>query len=148
MRARLPIISARITMKCLLPLRIIWTGWNSSYGTVTFQWDRVKYSNIPESLSLDDQTIDDADELHLGAEYVFLDSTPVVAVRFGTWYDPDHQMRPIIDDPWLDALTVNGDDEFHFTAGLGVALERSQFDIAVDLSERVDTVAVSAIFNF
>ena len=116
--------------------------------TVSFQWDRVRYSNIPDSLGLDDQTIDDANELHLGAEYVFLDSTPIVALRFGTWYEPDHQMRPIIDDPWLEALTVNGDDEFHYTAGFGLALERSQFDLAVDISDRVDTVSLSAIFNF
>lgn len=116
--------------------------------TVSFQWDRVKYSNIPDSLELDDQTIDDADELHLGAEYVFLDSTPILAVRFGAWYDPDHQMRPIIDDPWLDALTLNGEDEIHYTAGLGLVMERSQFDLAVDISGRVDTVSLSAIFNF
>ena len=116
--------------------------------TVSFQWDRVIYSNIPESLSLDDQTIDDADELHIGAEYVFLDSTPVIALRLGAWYDPDHQMRPTIDDPWLDALTLNGDDEIHYTAGLGLATKRAQFDLAVDLSNRVDTVSVSAIFNF
>ncbi len=116
--------------------------------TVSFQWDRVLYSNIPESLRLDDQTIDDADELHLGAEYVFLDSTPIIALRFGTWYEPDHQMRPIIDDPWLAAMTLNGEDEFHYTAGLGLVLERSHFDLAVDISDRVDTVSLSAIFNF
>ena len=116
--------------------------------TVSFQWDRVLYSSIPNSLRLDDQTIDDANELHLGAEYVFLDSTPIVALRFGTWYEPDHQMRPIIDDPWLEALTVDGDDEFHYSAGLGLAMERYQFDVAVDISDRVDTVSLSAIFNF
>jgi hypothetical protein len=97
---------------------------------------------------LDDQTIDDADELHLGAEYAFLDSTPIVALRLGAWYEPDHQMRPIIDDPWLEAMTVNGDDELHFAAGLGLAMERYQFDLAVDFSDRLDTVSLSAIFNF
>lgn len=116
--------------------------------TMSFQWDRVLYSNIPDSLRLDDQTIDDADELHLGAEYVFLDSTPIIALRLGTWYEPDHQMRPIIDDPWLEAMTVDGDDEFHFSAGLGLAMERYQFDVAVDFSDRLDTVSLSAIFNF
>ncbi|MDH3351645.1 MAG: outer membrane protein transport protein [Gammaproteobacteria bacterium] len=116
--------------------------------TLSFQWDRVQYSNIPDSLRLDDQTIDDADELHLGGEYVFLDSTPIIALRFGTWYEPDHQMRPIIDDPWLEALTVDGDNEIHYTAGFGLAMERSQFDLAVDISDRVDTVSLSAIFNF
>jgi len=116
--------------------------------TASFQWDRVLYSSIPDSLMLDDQTIDDADELHLGAEYAFLDSTPIVALRLGAWYEPDHQMRPIIDDPWLEAMTVNGDDELHFAAGLGLAMERYQFDLAVDFSDRLDTVSLSAIFNF
>jgi long-subunit fatty acid transport protein len=116
--------------------------------TVSFQWDRVLYSNIPDSLRLDDQTIDDADELHLGAEYVFLDSTPIIALRLGTWYEPDHQMRPTIDDPWLEAMTVEGDDEFHFAAGLGLAMERYQFDLAMDFSDRLDTVSLSAVFNF
>ncbi len=116
--------------------------------TVSCQWDRVEYSDIPESLGINDQTIDDANELHLGAEYVFLDSTPIIALRFGTWYEPDHQMRPIVDDPWLAALTVDGDDEFHFAAGLGVAMERFQFDLAADLSDRLNTVSLSAILNF
>jgi long-subunit fatty acid transport protein len=116
--------------------------------TVSFQWDRVLYSNIPDSLRLDDLTIDDADELHLGAEFVFIDSTPIIALRLGTWYEPDHQMRPIIDDPWLAAMMVDGDDEFHFAAGLGLAMERYQFDFAVDFSDRLDTVSLSAIFNF
>ena len=75
-------------------------------------------------------------------------STPRRSSRFGVWYEPDHQMRPIIDDPWLDALTVDGDDEFHFAAGLGVAVQRFQFDIAVDTSDRLDTLSLSAIFNF
>ena len=116
--------------------------------TLSFQWDRVRYSNIPDSLGIDDQTIDDANELHVGAEYVFLDSTPIIALRFGAWYEPDHQMRPIIDDPWLEAMTVDGEDEFHYAAGFGLALERSQFDLAVDFSNRVDAVSLSAIFNF
>lgn len=116
--------------------------------TLSFQWDRVFYSSIPESLQLDDQTIDDANELHIGAEYVFIDSTPVIALRLGAWFEPDHQMRPIIDDPWLEALTVNGDDEFHYAAGLGVAMQRFQFDFAVDASDRLDTLSLSAIFNF
>ena len=116
--------------------------------TVSFQWDRVLYSSIPESLLLDDQTIGDADQLHLGAEYVFLNSTPVVALRLGTWYEPDHQMRATIDDPWLEAMTVDGEDEFHFAAGLGFATNRYQFDLAADVSDRVDAVSLSAIFSF
>jgi hypothetical protein len=116
--------------------------------TVSFQWDRVEYSSIPASLNLDDQTIDDADELHLGAEYVFLGSTPIIAVRLGTWLEPDHQMRATSDEPFIRALMPRGEDEMHYAAGLGVAMERFQIDLAVDFAVHVDTVSLSAIYNF
>jgi hypothetical protein len=116
--------------------------------TVSFQWDRVEYSDIPRSLSLDDQTMDDADELHLGAEYVFLGTTPIIALRLGTWLEPYHQMYATIDDPFMRALLPGGDDDVHFSAGLGLAMQRFQIDFAVDFADRVDTVALSAIYNF
>jgi hypothetical protein len=115
---------------------------------VSFQWDRVEYSSIPTSIGLDDQTIDDADELHLGAEYVFLGSTPIIAVRLGTWLDPDHQMRATSDDPLTRALLRGGEDEWHFTAGLGIALQNFQIDLGFDFSDRVDSVSLSAIYSF
>jgi len=116
--------------------------------TVTFQWDHIEYSNIADSLRLDDQSIDDIDELHLGAEYVFLRSTPIIAVRLGAWLEPDHQPRATIDDPLLRALLPLGDDEIHYAAGLGVAMQRFQIDLAVDFADRVDTVSLSAIYRF
>jgi len=116
--------------------------------TVSFQWDRVEYSDIPASLNLDDQTIDDANELHLGAEYVFLGSTPIIALRLGAWLEPDHQMRATSDDPFLRALMPRREDEMHYAAGLGVAMERFQIDLAADFSDGVDTVSLSAIYNF
>lgn len=116
--------------------------------TVTFQWDRVEYSNIANSLELDDQTIDDIDELHLGAEYVFLGSTPIIALRLGTWWEPDHQPRATIDDPLLRAILPPGEDEMHYAVGLGVAMQGFQIDLGVDFADRVDTVSLSAIYSF
>jgi len=116
--------------------------------TLSFQWDRVNYSSIPESIGLDDQTIDDADELHFGAEYVFLDSTPIFAVRLGTWYEPDHQMYATVDDLFTRALLPRGEDEWHYSAGFGIAMQRFQIDIAADFAQRVDTLSLSAIYNF
>jgi len=116
--------------------------------TLSFQWDRVGYSDIPASLGLDDQTIDDADELHLGAEYVFLRATSIVAVRLGTWLEPDHQMHATVDEPLTRALLPRRGDEMHYAAGLGVAMERFQIDLAVDFADRGDTLSISAIFNF
>jgi hypothetical protein len=115
---------------------------------VSFQWNRVEYSDIPASLGVDDQTVDDADELHLGAEYVFLGSTPIIAVRLGAWLEPDHQMRATTDESYLRALLPRGKDEVHYAAGLGMALQRLQVDLAVDVGERVDTASLSVIYSF
>lgn len=120
----------------------------SGHLTISFQWDHIEYSSISTSLELDDQTIDDTDTLHLGAEYVFLDSTPVVALRLGTWLEPDHQIRATNDDLFLRALLPPGDDDVHVSAGLGLATKRFQIDLAVDFADRVDTLALSAIYNF
>jgi hypothetical protein len=116
--------------------------------TLTFQWDRIEYSSIVESLRLDDRALDDADELHLGGEYVFLRSTPVIALRIGAWLDPDHQIRAITDDPLLRALLPRGDDQMHYTAGFGVALSGFQLDLGVDFADQVDTVSLSAVYSF
>lgn len=116
--------------------------------TLSFQWDRVRYSSIPRSMELDDQTIDDADELHFGAEYVFLDASPVIALRFGTWLDPDHQMHATVDDPYMQAMLPRGDDEWHYTVGAGLATDRFQVDLAADLADNVNTISLSAIYNF
>jgi long-chain fatty acid transport protein len=116
--------------------------------TLSFQWDRIEYSSIPQSIGLDDQTIDDADELHFGAEYVFLESSPVIAVRLGAWLDPDHQMYATVDDPYMLAVLPQGDDEWHYTGGVGLATRRFQVDLAADLSDRVNTISLSAIYNF
>ncbi len=116
--------------------------------TLSFQWDRIEYSSLPQSIELDDQTIDDADELHFGAEYVFLESSPVIAVRLGSWLDPYHQMYATVTDPYTRAMLPKGDDEWHYTAGLGLATRRFQVDLAADLSDRVDTISLSAIYNF
>lgn len=84
---------------------------------VGFEWDRVSYSTIFSSFGarqvggidqdpdLEVQlAADDGDELHLGAEYAFIESTPVIAVRAGAWLDPDHRFRSISRDAEHRAL--------------------------------------------
>ena len=46
------------------------------------------------------------------------------------------------------ALLPRGDDEMHYAAGLGLALQSFQIDLAVDFADRVDTVSLSAIYSF
>jgi hypothetical protein len=114
--------------------------------TVSFEWDRVAYSAI---FSGDDELhIDDADELHLGGEYAFLNLAPVVSLRAGVWLDPDHQISYGGDNYVADAVLTPGDDQMHYAAGIGLAFDGFQFDLAADFSELVDIVSLSFIYSF
>lgn len=134
-------------------------GLGPSFGsrggalTVGFEWDRVKYATIVDSI--DEMVfsllpeVDDGDELHLGAEYAFLRSTPLLSLRAGVWLAPDHRLRARDDaDPFIRALRQPGEDELHFTAGVGIVFRPIQLDLAVDLSDLVDTASLSAIYSF
>jgi long-subunit fatty acid transport protein len=121
--------------------------------TVGFQWDRVEYSVIVETLDSDqvdttDVRMDDTDELHLGFEYVFLESSPLIAIRAGLWHDPDHRFRYEGDDPFASALYQAGEDALHISVGAGIAFSSLQIDIGADFSDAVDQFAISGIFSF
>ncbi len=125
--------------------------------TVSFEWDRVEYSTITDgfdpAFADDELTLTDADEIHLGFEYVFAHSQPIVALRLGGWLDPDHLFRFVggddsIEDTLSRAIQPGGEDELHLSAGVGVAFRRFQVDLAVDLSDLRDTASISAIYSF
>jgi long-subunit fatty acid transport protein len=122
--------------------------------TVSFEWDRVFYSNLIESIereTSEEQNIvtDDANELRLGIEYVFLKFRPVLALRGGIWLDPDHRIRSVAqDDAIARAFFKAGDDELHGAFGVGVVFDRFQIDFGIDLSELVKSASLSAIFGF
>lgn len=121
--------------------------------TVGFEWDRVEYSTILESLEspvadIEDVSVDDANELHLGLEYVFLEARPLIAIRGGLWHDPDHRYRSHSEDPFARALYPAGEDTLHIAVGIGVAFRMFQIDIGVDFSDLVDQFALSAIYSF
>jgi hypothetical protein len=136
------------------------------HWSVGFEWDRVEYSSIfdrfePTLVGGIDQdadlevqlAADDADELHIGAEYAALESNPVIAVRVGAWLDPDHRFhstRAGTSDGDLEhrALFPRGDDEIHVAVGVGVALRNFQIDLGADFSDLVDTFSLSVIFSF
>jgi len=117
--------------------------------TIGFEWDRVTYSNSIESLELDDQFIGDADQLHLGAEWVFLQTRPLVALRAGVWHEPDHQTRANENaDDFTRAHLRPGEDQLHYALGVGIALTNFQIDGALDFSDTVNTASLSVIFSF
>jgi long-subunit fatty acid transport protein len=122
--------------------------------TFAFEWNRIEYSTILDRLDANefdtnDLVLDDGDEIRLGGEYAFLQSTPVVAARFGLWLDPDHRPRATeASEPIERALLPQGEDEIHWSLGIGLAFENSQIDIGADFSDPVNTVSLSAIYSF
>jgi long-subunit fatty acid transport protein len=130
-------------------------AYRSSGGhlTIAFEWDRVEYStilgNLGPALRDPGAELKDGSEFHLGSEYVFLSSTPVIALRLGAWLDPDHRVRSVGDEPFGRALLgVSGDDKIHYSAGFGLAFKSFQIDLGIDLSDSRKTASVSAIYSF
>jgi hypothetical protein len=121
-----------------------WTG--------TFEWRLVEYSTLLESfdpaLRESGDALDDGEELHLGGEYAFFVGRSVVAIRLGAWHDPDHQFRNETAGPLIRAENPRGEDELHLAAGFGLALDKLQVDLGIDLSEQRDTASLSVIYSF
>jgi hypothetical protein len=117
--------------------------------TIGFEWDRVSYSEILESTGASPEfVLGDGDELHVGAEYTFVRAQPIAAVRLGAWLDPAHRVDYRGEDWIARAVLDSGSDEIHLAAGFGLAFERFQIDIGVDLSDLADTASLSAIYSF
>lgn len=122
--------------------------------TASFEWSRVGYSSITESLDTtvfdpNQIRVSDGDELHFGIERIFARSKPIVGLRFGVWRDPDHRVDSGPDaDTFEAAIFRRGPDEDHFTAGLGLVFEHFQLDFGADVSDRSQTASVSLVYRF
>jgi long-chain fatty acid transport protein len=131
---------------------------------LAFDYDRVRYSQLTQGFidifnlpsltedilvdpELDRFVIDDVGELHLGLEYAFLRYWPVLTLRAGGWYEPDHSLRFEGQNVAFGAVFRRRGDQMHYTAGVGLALQRLQLDVAVDHSERVSVISFSAGFR-
>ena len=116
--------------------------------TLAAEWDRVEYSKLLRSFGDDDDTLSDGEEVRLGGEYVFTRPAAVVALRLGAWLEPDHRLRAESDDPFVRTSQPVGNDETHLAGGVGLVFEVFQLDIAVDLSEVVDTASISVVYTW
>lgn len=118
--------------------------------TLSFEWDRVEYSAIFDSLgnTASAELLEDGNEYHLGGEFAFLQTRPVFAVRLGVWRDPDHGVKSPVQDPLVRALFGKTTDEIHYSVGLGAAFRRFQIDFGADFSDRRDTISLSGIYSF
>ena len=127
-------------------------AYQSGAITVSAEWDRVEYSTIIRSLGLEPIAetegagIDDANEFRFGGEHVFVRTTPILAIRGGIWFDPDHRVRST--DPISGAFYRGGSDHWHYTGGFGLAFSNFQIDIGIDVSALIDTASVSGVYSF
>jgi long-subunit fatty acid transport protein len=127
-------------------------------------YDRVQYSQLKtdfidiQALSSgrqDQLRTDDGNEVHGGAEYLFLNLPHVIALRGGAWFDPDHAVRyeatPANDatDVLLKATLPGGENLVHYTFGAGIALaNRVEINGGADLSSRTTYITASAVVRF
>ncbi len=86
------------------------------------------------------ENVDDALEVHLGLEYIFLvgSKRQPLTVRTGAYTDPDH-----------DGFREIDTDETVITAGIGtVLMESFQLDLAAQWGDAVDAGILSLVYRF
>lgn len=132
---------------------------------ITLDVNRVYYSNLSDEVvdlfsgQLSPLTVDDGTEVRLGVEYAFLNMERPLFLRAGVWTDPNHRLRipnaNLQNCPGADffncidaTLFQDGQDETHFSLGLGWAFPNFQVDFAADFSDLVDTYSVSGVYRF
>jgi len=130
----------------------------------SFDVNQIEYSRLSDNLvtvfngALPSLSIDDGTEIRFGVEYAFLEMATPMFLRAGAWRDPDHRLAfdataPTNCDLNFDlcaaaALYPRGDDEVHYSLGIGWAFEKFQIDFAADLSDLVDTYSASGVVRF
>jgi long-subunit fatty acid transport protein len=123
----------------------------------TFDWDYVRYSELAEDVvnllraalvNPGRFVMDDVHELHLGFEYQGLSARLPWSVRLGAWHDPDHRLRYEGPAENLRVRFRAGEDELHWSAGVGLVVARFQLDLAADVSEWTTTLSVSGVARF
>ena len=99
-------------------------------------------------------SIDDSNELHLGAEYQFSRRRGRPTLRGGIWYDPDHSIQyssptnDLYDERFRTSLST-GKDLWHYTFGLGLNRKGVlDFNFGGDATSRSLVISASAIVRF
>jgi long-subunit fatty acid transport protein len=122
--------------------------------TLSADWVHIEYEDLLDGFMSglniltftdfrDQFTIEDADEIHFGAEYVFTTGSIPIAARVGAYTDHNSQLFADFENP------PSTDSETHITVGTGVVVQgKFQIDAAADFSEIGDTYVLSTIFRF
>jgi long-chain fatty acid transport protein len=111
--------------------------------------DQFPHSAFVDSDGIEDLVLNNATEIHFGAEYYFLFGEWMIPVRAGFYTDPAHVVYTTVDNEALRRLFPRADDEIHGTFGFGFVLQNKiQLDAAVNLSSSVAEALLSAVFRF
>jgi long-chain fatty acid transport protein len=129
--------------------------------TVGFEATYIQYSQLVKNFQVPladsfatKYRVDDALELHLGAEYIFFIKDMPLAARAGFFTDPDHKIRytggPHDASEAADRVLYRpGKDYYHGTAGLGIVpVPGFQIDFAGNYAKDVREFSVSTVFRF
>jgi long-chain fatty acid transport protein len=123
--------------------------------TLAFEASFIEYFKvIIGNVSRKRYKVDDAVELHVGAEYIFFVKEIPLAARAGFYTNPDHKIRytgtPRNADDVAEGLIYHkGKDRYHVTGGLGIVpFPGVQLDFAGNFSEEVREFSVSTVFRF
>jgi long-subunit fatty acid transport protein len=97
--------------------------------------------------------IDDVTEIRAGFEWFFLNSRIPWAIRGGWFRDPDHSLRydgPLTTGNQVAAriLYPGGEDQDHYSVGIGFAFSKIQLDAAYSTSDKYKVGSISAIYKF
>src|SRR5690606_4197468 len=104
-------------------------------------------------------------ETRLGMEYAFTQLANPVFLRLGAWHEPRHTLRfsvnpdTVFDEPanpnnprvlaiLNGAVFSTGQDEIHFTGGVGWAFKSFQMDFAFDHSDQQNVFSASGVWRF
>lgn len=158
----------------MLGLGLAWRATDAL--TLTADINRINYSNLTdpvESGFFADQDltalqreilgrlrIDDVIEPHLGMEFVLLEMRHPLSLRLGTWYEDRHTIAfegdlvefagsPELSEALANAaLFSTGEDQLHFSVGLGWAFSSFQIDFAADFADQQDVMSLSGVWRF
>ena len=107
------------------------------------------YSDFVDSDGIEDLVLNNATEVHFGAEYYMLFGQWMVPVRAGFYTNPAHAVYTTVDNEALRRLFPESENEIHGTFGFGFVLQNKiQLDAAVNLSSSVAEALLSAVFRF
>ena len=132
--------------------------------TVAADYVRVSHSSLKRdfinlqaiSTGREDQLeISDANEFHVGAEWVVTRWALTPGLRAGLWFDPDHTVRYVpsgandATDARFQFILPGGEDLWHYTFGVGLPVSR-RFEIsaAADLTKRTAYASTSIVVRF